>query len=394
MQHISTQVFETIKQKWNDVRTGYNKKTVFIAVKELFPDLKKKDFDTVLKSFSNSTLTAKHKKNTNHSKTSFEIPYSSFHMDLVDFRKTDFPNYNAGMNYLLNVVDVGSRYAWVAPLKDKSGPTVAKALKSIMDTFLDRPKYTFISDAGLEFRNQHVQKVLDQNRGILIISKSIHKAMIAERFNRTLKELTQKYMIEAGTKKFIDKLPNLVYNYNHRTHSYHQMTPTYAADPDHYIELFKYMDDIDVASQVTLLQPYNFKVNDIVRLRRIPKIFNKNFQETMWTQMVFRVQTVSTETSNSDAGGVVPVYSLKTFAVGAPIIGRYYNSDLQVVIQPELHFKQLNHDNGRYFLSMDTINVHGQTVTEKAWFEKNQRGNLVLSQNQAHIIPPRRRRVV
>ena len=41
-------------------------------------------------------------------------------------------NYNRGMRYLLTVIDVLSKYAWVQPLKDKTGVSIVEALDDIV----------------------------------------------------------------------------------------------------------------------------------------------------------------------------------------------------------------------------------------------------------------------
>lgn len=48
--------------------------------------------------------------------------------DLVDVAK--LASYNKGFKYLLTCIDVLSRYAWVVPLKDKTGKSLKKPSKS------------------------------------------------------------------------------------------------------------------------------------------------------------------------------------------------------------------------------------------------------------------------
>jgi len=48
---------------------------------------------------------------------------------------------------------------------------------------------------------------------------------MAERFNRTLKELIYKYMTAYNTPKYLEALPELVQRYNTRIHSSTQMAP-------------------------------------------------------------------------------------------------------------------------------------------------------------------------
>ena len=49
-------------------------------------------------------------------------------MDLADMQSMQ--KFNDGYRYLLVCIDVFSKYAWVIPLKDKSGPTLLRRSKS------------------------------------------------------------------------------------------------------------------------------------------------------------------------------------------------------------------------------------------------------------------------
>ena len=40
--------------------------------------------------------------------------------------------FNKGFRFLLCVIDIFSKYAWVAPLKDKNGVTIVNAFQSIL----------------------------------------------------------------------------------------------------------------------------------------------------------------------------------------------------------------------------------------------------------------------
>lgn len=54
--------------------------------------------------------------------------------DLVDLEL--ITRYNNGVRYLLCVININSRYAWVVPLKNKKGITTAGAFQKILATFL------------------------------------------------------------------------------------------------------------------------------------------------------------------------------------------------------------------------------------------------------------------
>ena len=49
--------------------------------------------------------------------------------DLVDMQA--FSEFNEGIKYLLAIIDVFSKFGWMIPLKDKTGKSVATALKGV-----------------------------------------------------------------------------------------------------------------------------------------------------------------------------------------------------------------------------------------------------------------------
>ena len=71
--------------------------------------------------------------------------------DLVDMQA--FSKFNCIVKYLLAVIDVFffSKYGWLIPLKDKTGKSVAIALKSI---FKERKPEKMWVDKGKEFYNK------------------------------------------------------------------------------------------------------------------------------------------------------------------------------------------------------------------------------------------------
>ena len=75
--------------------------------------------------------------------------------DLVDMQV--FAKFNRGVKYLLAVIDVFSKYGWVIPLKDKTGKSVASALKTI---FKERKPEKMWVDKGKEFYNKDVNRII------------------------------------------------------------------------------------------------------------------------------------------------------------------------------------------------------------------------------------------
>ena len=56
----------------------------------------------------------------------------------MDTKQTGLANQNDNCKYLLTVIDVLSKFAWVVPIKDKSGKTITEAFKPILSTM--KPK--------------------------------------------------------------------------------------------------------------------------------------------------------------------------------------------------------------------------------------------------------------
>ena len=60
--------------------------------------------------------------------------------------------YNKGIKYLLCVIDLFSKYAWVIPLKDKKGSSIANAFQKVLSSSNRKPNKIWV-DQGSEFYN-------------------------------------------------------------------------------------------------------------------------------------------------------------------------------------------------------------------------------------------------
>ena len=101
--------------------------------------------------------------------------------------------FNEGFRFLLCVIDIFSKYAWVVPLKDKKGISIVNAFQKILDDSNRKPNKIWV-DKGSEFYNSSFKKWLKDND---IEVHSIHnegKSVVGERFIRTLGTKIYKYM--------------------------------------------------------------------------------------------------------------------------------------------------------------------------------------------------------
>ena len=76
--------------------------------------------------------------------------------DLVDVR--NFSKFNKGIQYLLTVIDIFSKYGWIIPINNKSGKEVKKALQIILK---ERQPSKMWVDKGKEFYNKDVQSLIE-----------------------------------------------------------------------------------------------------------------------------------------------------------------------------------------------------------------------------------------
>src|SRR5206468_5274745 len=79
--------------------------------------------------------------------------------DLVEMQ--EWSRINKGYKYMLNVIDVYSKYAWSVPLKDKKGDTVTEAFKYIVKSSNKIPKHLWV-DQGKEFYNKNMDEWLKE----------------------------------------------------------------------------------------------------------------------------------------------------------------------------------------------------------------------------------------
>ena len=67
--------------------------------------------------------------------------------------------FNKGFKFLLCVIDIFSKYAWVVPLKDKKGVSIVDAFQKILDDSNRKPNKIWV-DKGSEFYNSSFKKMV------------------------------------------------------------------------------------------------------------------------------------------------------------------------------------------------------------------------------------------
>ena len=205
--------------------------------------------------------------------------------DLVFMDKLS--KWNKGFKYLLTVIDVFSKFAWVKPLKDKKGSSITTAFADIIKKYKRKPEYLWV-DKGSEFYNKTFKEWLLQNDIELYSTFNAGKAVIIERFNKTLKSKMYKQFTIQNNTIWYNIVDKLVDEYNETKHGSIRLTPVEASKKkNHGLVYFNLYGDIEA-----LKQKPKFKIGDKVRISKYKrKVFDNGFTPN-WTEEVFTVDKI------------------------------------------------------------------------------------------------------
>ena len=223
-----------------------------------------------------------------------------------------FSKFNRGIKYLLAVIDVLSKYGYLIPLKDKTGKSVASALKTI---FKERKPEKMWVDKGKEFYNKDVKELIE-----LYSTENEEKSSVVERWIRTMKEKMWKYFTDNNTSVYIDILPDLVKNYNNTRHSFIKMTPVEASKKKNELTVWRnlYPEHLEIRD----IKP-NFSIGDKVRKNQKEKDFRKRLYHKM----------DRTDFYNHRVKNTLPVTYEIADLNGEEIQGSFYEPELQKTSQ-------------------------------------------------------------
>ena len=219
-----------------------------------------------------------------------------------------FSKFNRGVKYLLAVIDVFSNYGWLIPLKDKTGKSVASALKTI---FKERKPEKMWVDKGKEFYNKDVIDLIE-----LYSTENEEKSSVVERWIRTMKEKMWKYFSAKSTSVYMNVLSDLVKEYDNTRHSSIKMAPVKASKKENELEVRRnlYPEHLEVYD----IKP-KFSVGDKVRISKKKKTFEKGYT-TRWTKEIFTIVEVKRNQP--------PTYKVADLN-GEEIKGSFYEPELQ-----------------------------------------------------------------
>lgn len=201
--------------------------------------------------------------------------------DLAEMQNQKGSNDNT--RYLLTVIDVFSKVAFVEPIKTKNATDVSAAFERILDKA--RPN-KLRTDNGTEFKNKYFKQLM-HDHGIhhYFTNEGDVKAAVVERFNRTLKGRLYKLMTWRKSKRYIDDLQRIVSAYNRSIHRSIGMSPLSVTSKNAALVAKRLYGQ---GRQKTKAHRPKFKIGQTVLIAKEHTIHDKGYSEN-WQRELFKV---------------------------------------------------------------------------------------------------------
>ena len=231
--------------------------------------------------------------------------------DLVDMQK--YSKVNKGYKYIFTNIDTFSKYAWSFPLKTKT----VKEIKSCFQKIFKERKPSYIwSDQESAFFSKEMLQFFKDNNVKIYYTHSDLKAVIIERFNRSLRELMMKSFVKNNNTVWYNILPDLIKTYNNRYHQTIKMKPKNVNKLNE-----KHIKNTVYNYDITNKKP-KYKINDLVRISlKRRALFDKPTGNIKWSEQLYKIYKINV--SN------IITYQLKDMN-DEIIKGQFYEKELQL----------------------------------------------------------------
>ena len=230
--------------------------------------------------------------------------------DLVDM--TQYSKMNRKYKYIFTNIDIFSKIANTYPIKSKKIQDIKPCFEKIFEN--KKPKYIW-SDKEAAFLSKEMQQFFKDNDVKIYHTNSHLKAVVIERFKRSLRELMMKEFVKNNNTVWYNILPKLIKIYNNRYHSTIKMSPIKVNKNNE-----KYIKE-NIYTYNKTSKNRKFKIGDFVRISlKRRDIFDKPSSNIKWSEELFKIYSINR--SN--------VITYKTKDLNNNIIdGIFYQQELQ-----------------------------------------------------------------
>ena len=204
--------------------------------------------------------------------------------DLVDM--SQYSKINKGYKYIFTNIDVFSKIAYAFPLKSKKIHDIKACFEKIFNNN-NKPKFIW-SDKEPAFLSKEMQQFFKDNNVKIYHTNSHLKAVVIERFNRSLRELMMKEFVKNNNTVWYNILPKLIKIYNNRYHNTIKMKPIQVNKSNE-----KYIKENIYSYNKTSKIP-KFKINDLVRISlKRRDLFDKPTANIKWSEELFKIHSIN-----------------------------------------------------------------------------------------------------
>ena len=245
----------------------YDPSSGFVGINKLYRKLKDKGVKQkhIADWLARQEVYQVNKKN-NRKQTSFipRFPKQEFQIDLIYLENEQLNQ----ASYGLCCIDAFTKQADIELMKTRTKIATVDAMMAIFDR-MGIPTMIYC-DEGSEFTNKAFQQ-LCKELGIRLVFTLRH-APIVERFNRTIKEMIERYLQSTNTKTITTVLKKMLNNYNNSYHSSIGMAPNEVNEKTMHIA------QINLVKHLNPIHAKPLKVGDKVRVQVKPKSFVKGYK--------------------------------------------------------------------------------------------------------------------
>ena len=150
-----------------------------------------------------------------------------------------------------------------------------------------KPKFIW-SDKESSFSSKEMLKIFEDHNIKIYYTNSNSKAVIIERFNRSLRELMMKEFVKNNNTVWCNILPKLIKFYNNRYHNTIKDKPININKSNE-----KYIKNTIYKYNITNKIP-KFKINDIVRISlKRRELFDKASDNIKWSEELFKIHSIN-----------------------------------------------------------------------------------------------------
>ena len=227
--------------------------------------------------------TTKNKKKRGYIVSFF--PFERFQADLIDMSR--YGPHNNGYNWIFLFIDIFTRkiYAWA--MKKKTADDIDEVLREFLKKHVPE---TLTTDNESGFMDKKTQKILDEksiNHNTAEIGD--HKALgVIDRAVKTIKMSITKYIEAEKTKKWKDKLGEIIEAYNDTPHDgIDGIPPNEATKPENKDTIQIMNTKKENENNLNKMKGIIFKIGDTVRIKQVKtkltRAYDKKYSHEIFT---------------------------------------------------------------------------------------------------------------